>query len=138
MARFLEKIGIIHLYTLGYRDEDLVSFSLRLNNPSKIAEMQELEHWKTKFDIASSATEGFFSKQWLSQTLFGMSNEDFIRNRREMFYDRKFEAALETAAEAEQAEATANIDAGVDDMEALAGDEGIPGGTGTFGDEAEL
>ncbi len=32
--------------------------------------MQELEHWKTKFDIASSATEGFFSKQWLAKTLF--------------------------------------------------------------------
>ena len=39
----MEKIGIIHLYTLGYRDEDLVSFTCSLNNPSKIAEMQELE-----------------------------------------------------------------------------------------------
>ena len=43
----LEKIGIIHLYTLGYRDDDLVSFSLSLNNPSRIAEMQTLEHWNT-------------------------------------------------------------------------------------------
>ncbi len=43
-----------------------------------------------------------------------MSDDDFIRNRREMFYDRRFEAALETAAEAEQAEATAGLDAGVD------------------------
>ena len=77
----LEKIGIIHLYTLGYREEDLVSFRCHLNNPSKIAEMQELEHWKTKFEIVGAATEGFFSKQWLAKTLFGMSNEDFIRNR---------------------------------------------------------
>ena len=136
----LEKIGIIHLYTLGYRDEDLVNFKCHLNNPSKIAEMQELEHWKTKFDIASSATEGFFSKQWLSKTLFGMSDDDFIRNRREMFYDRRFEAALETAAEMEQAEATAGIDAGPDaDLGGdLGGDVGTPGGTGTVGGEAEL
>lgn len=136
----LEKIGIIHLYTLGYREEDLVSFSCHLNNPSKIAEMQELEHWKSKFDIASSATEGFFSKQWLAKKLFGMSDDEFVRNRREMFYDRKFEAALETAAEAEQAEATAGLDAGPDaDLGALpGGDMGEPGGTGVVGDEPEL
>ena len=135
----LEKIGIIHLYTLGYRDEDLVNFKCHLNNPSKIAEMQELEHWKTKFDIASSATEGFFSKQWLSKTLFGMSDEDFIRNRREMFYDRRFEAALETAAEAEQAEATAGLDAGIDELGDLeGGDAPTPGGQGTVGAETEL
>tara|TARA_X000001388_G_scaffold74360_3_gene67244 strand:+ start:2734 stop:4533 length:1800 start_codon:yes stop_codon:yes gene_type:complete len=132
----LEKIGIIHLYTLGYRDEDLVSFTCHLNNPSKIAEMQELEHWKVKFDIASTATEGFFSKQWLSKTLFGMSDDDFIRNRREMFYDRRYEAALETAAEAEQAEATANIDAGADELPG--GDLGVPGGTGVAGTEPDL
>ena len=128
----LEKIGIIHLYTLGYRDEDLVGFKVNLNNPSKIAEMQEPEHWKTKFDIASSATEGFFSKQWLAKTLFGMSDEEFIRNRREMFYDRRFEAALETAAEAEQAAATAP------GGELGGGDTGEPGGLGTVGDEPDL
>ena len=131
----LEKIGIIHLYTLGYRDEDLVSFRCELNNPSKIAEMQELEHWKTKFEIAGAATEGFFSKQWLAKRLFGITDEEFIRNRREMFYDKRFEAALETVAEAEQAEMTAGLDAGTDDLEA---DLGEPGGTGTVGDEPEL
>jgi len=31
--------------------------------------------------------------------LFGMSDEGFIRNQREMFYDRKFEASLEMEAE---------------------------------------
>tara|TARA_B100000886_G_scaffold311019_2_gene246137 strand:+ start:19107 stop:21101 length:1995 start_codon:yes stop_codon:yes gene_type:complete len=131
----LEKIGIIHLYTLGYRDEDLVSFKCHLNNPSKIAEMQELEHWKTKFDIVGTATEGFFSKQWLSKRLFGMSDEEFVRNRREMFYDKRYEAALETVGEAEQAAMTAGLDAGPD---ALGGDLGEPGGTGVVGQEPEL
>ncbi len=135
----IEKIGIVHLYTLGYRDEDLVGFTCTLNNPSKIAEMQELEHWKTRFDIAGAATEGFFSKQWLAKTLFGMSDEEFIRNRREMFYDKRFEAALETAGEAEQAEMTAGLDAGVDDLDVGGGaDLGTPGGTGTVGAEPEL
>tara|TARA_A100001391_G_C4958058_1_gene249089 strand:- start:1 stop:762 length:762 start_codon:yes stop_codon:yes gene_type:complete len=96
----LEKIGVIHLYTLGFRDEDLVSFRLFLNNPSKIAELQELEQWRTKFDVASAATEGFFSKRWIAERLFGMSDEEIIRNQREMFHDRKFEALLEAEAEA--------------------------------------
>ena len=133
----IEKIGIIHLYTLGYRDEDLVSFKCSLNNPSKIAEMQELEFWKTKFDIVGSATEGFFSKQWLSKRMFGLTDDEFLRNRREMFYDKKFEAALETAGEAEQAAATAAIDAGPD-ASALPGDIGEPGGVGAVGTEPEI
>lgn len=132
----IEKIGIIHLYTLGYRDEDLVTFKCHLNNPSKIAEMQELEHWKTRFDIAGAATEGFFSKQWLAKTLFGMSDDQFIRNRREMFYDKRYEATLETAGEAEQAEQTAGLDAGVDDLTADLDSE--PGGVGSVGAEPEL
>ena len=134
----LEKIGIIHLYTLGYREEDLVSFTCHLNNPSKIAEMQELEHWKSRFEIAGNATEGFFSKQWLAKTLFGMSNEEFIRNRREMFYDKRYEAALETAGEAEQAELTADLNSGVDDLETTTGATDFEGGTGAVGAEPEL
>jgi hypothetical protein len=137
----LEKIGIIHLYTLGYRDEDLVSFKCFLNNPSKIAEMQELEHWKTKFDIVGGVAEGFFSKQWLAKNLFGLSDEDFVRNRREMFYDKRYEAALETAGEMEQAEATAGLDAGADDLGGGVDDldlDAEPGGVGAVGAEPEL
>ena len=100
----LEKIGIIHLYTIGFKDDDLLSFSLSLNNPSKIAELQELEHWSTKFDVAASATEGFFSRRWVAEHLFNMSHEEFIRNQRELFYDRKFDASLAAVAEAMQEE----------------------------------
>jgi hypothetical protein len=96
----LEKIGIIHLYTLGFRGDDLLAFKLSLNNPSKIAELQEIEHWKSKFDIAASATEGFFSRRWVSDNIFGLSHEEFTRNQREMYYDRKHDAALQQVAEA--------------------------------------
>jgi hypothetical protein len=94
----LEKIGIIHLFTLGFRGDDLLNFDLSLNNPSKIAEMQELEHWKTKFDIASTATEGYFSKRWVAEHMLGLSEEEFSRMQREMFYDKKFDAKLEAVA----------------------------------------
>ena len=93
----LEKVGIVHLYTMGYRGDDLLNFKLRLNNPSKIAEMQELEHWKTKFDIAGAATEGYFSRRWVSENLLGLSQEEYLRMQREMFTDKKFMASLEGA-----------------------------------------
>jgi hypothetical protein len=95
----LEKIGVIHLYTLGYREHDLVSFKLHLSNPSKIAELQELDHWKAKFDAAASATEGFFSKRWISKKLFNLSDEEIVRNQREMFFDAKFTSQLEAIAQ---------------------------------------
>ena len=96
----LEKIGIIHLYTLGFRGDDLLSFKLGLNNPSKIAELQELEHWKQKFDAAGAATEGYFSKRWVAENMLGISEDEFLRMQREMFYDKKFAASLEAAGEA--------------------------------------
>ena len=96
----LEKVGIIHLYTLGYRGEDLTKFGLRLNNPSQIAAMQELEHMKTKFEVADSATEGYFSKAWVYRNIFRLTEEEVIRIQREMFHDSKFAAAIEAAGEA--------------------------------------
>tara|TARA_A100001515_G_scaffold108657_1_gene89566 strand:+ start:279 stop:2246 length:1968 start_codon:yes stop_codon:yes gene_type:complete len=96
----LEKIAIIHLFTLGYRENDLISFKLSMNNPSKIAELQDLEQWRTKFDVASAAAEGFFSKRWIAENLFSISEEEFLRNQREMFYDRMITAEMDQSAEA--------------------------------------
>jgi hypothetical protein len=142
----LEKIGIIHLYTLGFRGDDLLAFKLSLNNPSKIAELQELEHWKTKFDIAASATEGYFSRRWVFEKVFGLSHEEIIRNQRETYFDRKHDASLQAVAEAAAAGETAGalggdmggdlggeMDmAGMEDMpgpeEMPAGDVGAPAG----------
>jgi hypothetical protein len=100
----IEKIGVIHLYTLGFRGDDLVSFTLTLNNPSKIAELQELEHWRTKFDVASGAAEGFFSKRWIATNLFGLTDDEVVRMQREMFFDRKLDAQLNAVAEGEGGE----------------------------------
>tara|TARA_R110001592_G_scaffold48902_2_gene153197 strand:+ start:5348 stop:7111 length:1764 start_codon:yes stop_codon:yes gene_type:complete len=125
----MEKIGVIHLYTLGYRGEDLINFKLKLNSPSKIAELQELEHWKTKFDVASAATEGYFSRQWIASHLFNMTEEEFVKNQRQMYYDRQFDARLEAASEQAQADATPDGSGSEEDM--LGSDElGTDGGTG--------
>jgi hypothetical protein len=90
----LEKVGIIHLYTLGFRQEDLVNFKLTLNNPSQIAELQQLENLRTRFDVAAGATEGYFSRRWIAKNIFSMSDEEFLRMQREMFHDRQLDQAL--------------------------------------------
>jgi hypothetical protein len=128
----LTKIGIIHLYTLGFRGDDLISFNLTLNNPSKLAELQEIEFWKSKFDIAASATEGYFSRSWVAQKVFGMSHEEFMRNQREMYYDRKHDAALQQVAEMAAAEGAGGLggDLGGDLGDDLGGDLG-----GDLGDD---
>lgn len=130
----LEKIGVIHLFVLGYRNEDLIKFKLKLNNPSKIAELQELETWKTKFEVASAATEGYFSKRWVAKKIFGLSDEEFLRNQREMFFDFKFKAAVEKAgSEQEAAAGDADAFSGGMDTSGLGGDTGAGGAEGGAG-----
>ncbi len=126
----LEKIGIIHLYTLGFRGDDLLSFKLGLNNPSKIAELQELEHWKQKFEAAGAATEGFFSKRWIAENMLGISEDEFLRNQREMFFDKKFAASLEAAGQVGVPEG-GEAGGGLGD---LGGDDVAGGDLGDLGD----
>jgi len=59
-----------------------------------------LEHWGSKFDTAGAAAEGFFSKRWIASNVFNISDDEFLRNQREMYYDRIFEAELEAVATA--------------------------------------
>ena len=128
----LEKLGIVHLYTLGYRGEDLLSFTLSLTNPSKIAQLQEMENMRVKFEIAGSAVQSIFSTRWVSENVFGISEEEYVRNQREKFYDKKVEAAT-----AKIAQATVEGDEG----DAFGGGFGLGGGeealaTPEFGAEA--
>jgi hypothetical protein len=90
----LEKIAIVHLFTLGYRGEDVISFTLSLNNPSKLSQLQELEHWRTKLEVGSSAKESFFSEAWVARNIFNLSDDEFERNHYEKFSDKKFEMQI--------------------------------------------
>jgi len=121
----LEKMCIIHLFTLGYRNNDLLSFTLSLNNPSKIAELQELEFLRTRFEIAGAATEGYFSKRWVYENIFKLSKEEIERIQIDQYGDAKFAADIEGAAAQEGAAAGA-LDLGDDGGAAgdLLGDAG--------------
>ena len=92
-----------------------------MNNPSKLAELQELEHWKARFDAAESANEGYFSRRWVAKHILNVNEEEFERMQVEAFYDRKHDFALEQVGEAMAAEAGGG--GGMD----LLGDEGAGG-----------
>lgn len=93
----LEKIGMIHLYTLGFRNDDLLKFKLNLNNPSKIAELQELEHFKSQMDVATAAKENGFSKHWIFTNVLKIKDNEFVKIQRELFYDKAMNQAVEGA-----------------------------------------
>ena len=111
----LEKIAVVHLYTLGFRGEDLIGFDLTLNNPSRLAELQQLEYLRTKFDVANAVPEGTFSKRWISHNILGLSDDEFLRNQRESFHDRKYQQALESVTE-EGAEEGLGEEGGLGDL----------------------
>ena len=100
----LQKIAIIHLFTLGYRGNDLLCFKISLNNPSKLAELQELEHWKARFEAADGASQGYFSRRWVASNILNVSEQEFERMQTEMYYDKKHDVSLEQVGEAAAAE----------------------------------
>jgi hypothetical protein len=122
----LEKIATIHLFTLGYRGADLLSFKLSLNNPSKLAELQELEHWKARFEAADGASQGYFSRRWVAKNILNLGEEEFNRVQVEMYYDKKHDISLEQVGEAAAAEAAPPGGALGGDMGGEMGEEMAP------------
>jgi len=98
MVSELEKIGTIHLYTLGFRNEDLLKFKLRLHNPSKLAELQELEHLDKQLSVAGAARENGYSKHWIFENILKHSDQEFQRIQRELTYDATFNRSIESIA----------------------------------------
>ena len=86
----LNKIAVIHLYAQGYRDESLVDFELELTNPSTIFEKEKLEIWKTKVELTNDMQESkLFSKKWIYDTIFNMSDKDMIELQKQLIDDSK-------------------------------------------------
>jgi len=76
MIAELNKIAIIHLYAHGFDADELQNFTLRLSNPSTVAQQQKLELWRAKFEIAGSAPEGFASKNFIRKEIWGLNDEE--------------------------------------------------------------
>ena len=77
----LNKIAIIHLYTLGLEDE-LDNFELGLTNPSTQSELLKIEQWKEKTvlyrDCVTDPGNGIqpTSSTWAKKNVLGFSDEE--------------------------------------------------------------
>jgi len=90
IASELEKIGIVHLYAQGYRDESLVDFAIELTNPSTIFEKEKVEIWSDKVSVATDMVENkFFSFNWIYKNIFNMSEDDIKIVKDEVVEDAK-------------------------------------------------
>ena len=75
----LNKVAMIHLYTHGYTEEDLLDFELKLSNPSSIAQQQKLELIRTKFEIASQSPEGIVDREWIRKHILDLNDDEITR-----------------------------------------------------------
>ena len=86
----LTKIAIVHLYTQGYKDEDLVNFSLELTNPSIVYEKQKVEILNEKIGLANTMKESnMFSERWIYENLFNMSQNEWTHEQEQVIEDLK-------------------------------------------------
>ena len=93
----LNKMAVIHLFAHGYESDDLLNFTLRMSNPSTVAQQQKLELWRAKFEIAGNAPEGMSSKQFIRTEIWGLNQEQIdeieTQRLREKLIDSKIENA---------------------------------------------
>jgi len=73
----LEKIAIVHLYTQGFEDAELINFELELTNPSMIHEQEKLELLNQQTEIANTLMENkLMSREWIYNNIFDLNDDD--------------------------------------------------------------
>jgi hypothetical protein len=121
----LNKLAMIHLYTCGYTDEDLLNFELKLSNPSSIAQQQKLELIRTKFEIASSAPEAIVDREWVRKHILDLNDDEIERIEKGKRKDKLSDMELESV----QLKTQDSFNFG---------DEGVEGGEGGEGGEMDI
>jgi len=78
----LYKIALVHLYTQGYRDEQLANFELSLTTPSIIYDQERVALMKEKMELASQMMESqLFPSDWIYDNIFHLSEDQYDEYR---------------------------------------------------------
>jgi len=85
----LNKIAMIHLYSHGYEGEDLLDFTLKLSNPSTIAQQQKLELISSRFDIAGKAPAGIVDRAWVRKNIMNLTDQEIDEIREGLKTDKE-------------------------------------------------
>ena len=89
----LNKIALVHLYTQGYRDENITNFELSLTTPSIIYDQERVALMKEKVDLANSILDNsLLPSDFVFKNIFHLS-EDQLDEYRDLIREdakRKF------------------------------------------------
>jgi len=86
----LTKIAIVHLYSQGYTDADLVDFELGLTNPSTIYEQEKIELWNNKTSLAKEMiSDGLVSSEWIYKNIFKFTEDEIKHEDEQIVFDYK-------------------------------------------------
>ena len=86
----LTKIAIVHLYSQGYENEDLVNFELELTNPSIIYEQEKVALLSEKTSLTRDLKDlKMISQEWIYKNIFNMSNDEWKLEQEKVIDDLK-------------------------------------------------
>ncbi len=84
----LTKIALVHLYSQGFTDEQLVDFKIELTTPSIIYEQEKVELYTAKTTVAGDMIDKkLFSKDWVYENVFGLSPDQYNEQKDSMVDD---------------------------------------------------
>ena len=73
----LHKIAIVHLFSQGYENAELINFELSMTSPSTIYEQEKLTLYTSKVDLAGSMIEKkLMPREWIYKNIFNFNDED--------------------------------------------------------------
>ena len=86
----LTKIAIVHLYSQGYENEDLVNFELELTNPSIIYEQEKVALLAEKTSLTRDLKDlKMISQEWIYKNIFNMSDDEWKAEQEKVIDDLK-------------------------------------------------
>tara|TARA_R110002110_G_scaffold78341_4_gene205537 strand:- start:3620 stop:5509 length:1890 start_codon:yes stop_codon:yes gene_type:complete len=92
----LTKIGIIHLYALGYDEEELSNFEIKMTNPSTITEMQKLELVGMRFDIGTKAVASqLVGTDFVREHVMGLTEQEIYNEKDKLKQDARRNAEIQ-------------------------------------------
>ena len=86
----LTKIAVVHLYSQGYVDEDLVNFELELASPSTMYEQEKIELFGQKVNLARDMIQDkILPTDWVYNNIFNFSSEEKVEIENKIIEDQK-------------------------------------------------